>query len=160
MPTTDDKTDTELNLRQKAFCELFSSDREFFGNGVMSYAEAYSIDLSKKGAYKTAQVNASRLLSNAIVLAEIDRLLELHGLNDSFVDKQLEFLITQSADYSAKLGSIREYNKLKKRVADRLEHTGKDGDPIESSMSITYMPEPYPDDFYKPASHPANDNSQ
>lgn len=145
--TEADQSEAELNLKQRAFCELFASDREFFGNGMASYAEAYNIDLSKKGAYKTAQANASRLLSNAKILKEIDRLLELHGLNDSFVDKQLEFLITQNADYSTKLGSIREYNKLKKRIADRIEHTGKDGEAIEL-QTITYMPKQLPDDYY------------
>lgn len=31
----------------------------------------------------------------------------------------------------------------------RQEHTGKDGDPIETNASITYMPKQLPDDYFK-----------
>lgn len=158
MPDTEEKT--ELNLKQETFCKLFASDREFFGNGVQSYIEAYDPDTTKKGWYAAVRASSSRLLTNVNVLKRIDEILELNGLNDEFVDKQLNILITQQADFSSKLGAIREYNKLKKRVTDRLEHTGKDGDAIETNMSITYMPEPYPDDFFKPAGNSADNNSQ
>ncbi len=114
-----------LNLQQEKFCELFSSDREFFGNGVQSYIEAYDIDLSKKGAYDAARVNAHRLLTKANILKRIDELLELRGLNDTFVDKQLEIVITQNAEFPAKIAGIREYNKLKKRTVEQIELTNK-----------------------------------
>lgn len=121
----------KLNQRQEEFCQLYATDREFFGNGVDSYVEAYDVDLNKKNAYKTAASAASRLLKNVKVIERINELLELGGLNDQFIDKQLSFLVAQHADFGAKLGAIREYNKLKKRVTDRVEHTGKDGGPME-----------------------------
>jgi hypothetical protein len=34
----------KLTLKQQVFCTLYSSDREFFGNGVQSYVEAYQVD--------------------------------------------------------------------------------------------------------------------
>lgn len=115
----------KLNPKQELFCRLYSSDREFFGNGVQSYIEAYDIDMSKKNAYKVAQAAASRLLSNVIVLKRINELLELRGLNDAFIDKQLEFLVTQNAELSTKLSAIKEYNKLRSRIMERSEVTYK-----------------------------------
>lgn len=112
----------ELDLKpeQKLFCELFASDREFFGNGTQAYIEAYNIDLTKKGAYAGARASASRLLTNANVLAYIDTLLETAALNDQFVDKQIAFLIAQNADFGSKMAAIREYNALKQRITSKL----------------------------------------
>ena len=103
-----------LNEKQKLFCKLYTSDREFFGNGLQAYMEAYNIPSFK---WKSAATAATRLLKNDKVLQYVNSLLELRGLNDGFVDKQLEFLVTQHADFKSKLGAIREYNQLKKRVS-------------------------------------------
>jgi hypothetical protein len=127
-------TTTKLNPKQEQFCQLYATDREFFGNGVESYVEAYDFDQSKRNWYKTAAAAASRLLKNVKVCERINEILEVNGLNDQAVDKQLSFLVTQHADFGSKLGAIREYNKLKKRVTDRIEHTGKDGAPIETKV--------------------------
>lgn len=151
------KKDNGLNPQQEKFCKLYATDKEFFGNGVQAYAEAYAIDLRVRGAYQSARADASRLLTNANILERINKLLDEGGLNDSFVDKQLLFVINQNADFSSKMAAIREYNKLKQRVTERLEHTGKDGQPIEQNMSITYMPEPLDDNYFR---RPANDTSQ
>lgn len=128
----------KLSLQQQAFCELYSSDREFFGNGTQSYIEAYDIDTSKPNAYKVAQASASRLLSNVIILNKINELLELRGLNDAFIDKQLEFLVTQNAELSTKLAAIKEYNKLKSRILERSEvvHKFEDMDDDELDRAI------------------------
>lgn len=113
--------DNGLTMREEVFCQLFSSDREFFGNGVESYAEAYNLDITDYRKYKVAQVQASKLLSKPIILDRLNKILELRGLNDVFVDKQLELLITQNAEFSSKLGGIKEYNKLRARITDKQE---------------------------------------
>lgn len=113
-----------LTLKQEKFCQLYASDREFFGNGVESYAEAYGLDLLKKKDYNTASVNASKLLTNTKILERINELLNL-TLNDQFVDKQLSLLITQNAHPSTKLGAIKEYNKLKQRIEEKLDITSQ-----------------------------------
>lgn len=110
----------KLNSNQEKFCELYVS-QEFFGNGVDTYMEIYKIDQSKPNWYKTACSAASRLLSDVKVSKRINELLEAAGLTDNYVDKQLLFLITQHADFGSKLGAIREYNKLKKRITEKLE---------------------------------------
>lgn len=114
-----------LTPRQEQFCQLFVS-KEFFGNGVQSYIEAYDINVSKKGAYDGARTDASRLLTKANICNRINELLDEAGLNDNFVDKQLLFMITQNADFSSKIAAIREYNKLKARITDRIEDVTKE----------------------------------
>ena len=110
-----------LNPKQEKFCQLYASDREFFGNGVQSYIEAYEPDQTKKNWYNTARARASELLTSPNVLRRIDELLELGELNDQFVDKQLAKLILQDADFSSKISAIREYNKLKQRIKEKKE---------------------------------------
>lgn len=112
-----------LNPKQEAFCLLYASDKEFFGNGVQSYIEVYEPDQSQKNWYKTACASAARLLANVKVCERINTLLEEGGLNDQFVDKQLTFLITQHADFGSKMSAIREYNNLKQRVTKKLDVT-------------------------------------
>lgn len=111
----------KLNPQQELFCQLFASDREFFGNGVQSYIEAYNIDIKQKGAYAAARVSASTLLTKPNITARINELFEAGGLNDTFVDKQLEKMITQDADFSAKMQAIKEYNNLKARIIKKIE---------------------------------------
>lgn len=120
----------KLNAKQELFCLLYTSDREFFGNGVETYVEVYDVDQSKRNWYKTACAAASRLLSNVKVMDRINYLLDKQGLNNNFVDKQLKFLISQHADFSSKLGAIKEYNKVKGRIIDKAEVSGLDGKPI------------------------------
>ena len=114
------KIDSELNVHQEKFCKLYVT-KEFFGNGTEAYIEAYGIDLTKKGAYEGARASASRLLTDANILKRINKLLDNEGLNDSYVDKQLLFVITQNADMGSKVQAIKEYNKLKQRIDERIK---------------------------------------
>ncbi len=122
------KTADKLNPRQERFCKLYATEKEFFGNGVESYLEVYEPNKTKPNWYKSACVSASQLLSNPKVCERINDLLEEGGLNDQFVDKQLHFLITQHAEFGSKIAAIREYNKLKQRIIEKVDHTtnGKD----------------------------------
>lgn len=118
------KSGRKLTPQQALFCELYASDREFFGNGVQSYIEAYNVDTSKPGWYGTARSGAHENLTKPNILERIEEIFEAHGLNDTFVDKQLEKLICQDADFKTKLGAIQEYNKMKGRIIDRKEISG------------------------------------
>lgn len=120
----------KMSLQQKTFCELFASEQEFFGNGVQSYIEAYDVDTSKKGAYNTAKSCAHRLLTKDYILNYINELFEARGLNDTFVDKQLEKLITQDAEFNVKIKAIAEYNKLHGRITKKQELTIKEPIPL------------------------------
>lgn len=120
-----EEKDIKLTPQQEFFCQLYASDREFFGNGVQSYIEAYDINIEEKGQYNVAKSGASENLSKPYILDRINELLELGKLNDAFVDKQLQFIIAQNADLSSKTAAIREYNKLKQRITDKVDHTTK-----------------------------------
>ncbi len=109
-------TKNKLTAQQEEFCKCFVSKDEFFGNGVQSYIKAYGIDVNKKGQYDVAKVGAHENLTKPNILERIDELLEMGGLNDQHVDKQLNILITQKAEMSVSVAAIREYNKLKKRT--------------------------------------------
>jgi phage terminase small subunit len=117
------KINNDLTVEQADFCKLYVT-KEFFGNGTEAYIEAYSVDVSKKGAYEAARSSASRLLTKANILNRINELLDNEGLNNEFVDKQLLFVLTQNADFGAKIQAIKEYNKIKNRITDKLELSG------------------------------------
>ena len=122
------KKERKLTLKERAFCQLYASDREFFGNGVQSYVEAYNPPKTNPNWYKNARMCASNLLTKVDVCNEINKILELRGLNDCFVDKQLEYLITQYADNRAKITAIQEYNKLRQRITEKRQHLFADID--------------------------------
>lgn len=139
---TEDKKEEEpkkLNPKQELFCQLYATERDFFGNGTDAYAEAYDIDKSKPNWYKVAAQSAYRLLINVDILKRIDELMELGPLNDTTVDRQLAFVVEQNADFGAKVAAIREYNKLKQRITDKLDHTSK-GEKIDFKL-VTYKEE-------------------
>lgn len=114
-----------LNAKQEKFCQLYATDEQFFCNGVQSYIEAYKPKKTTSW-YNSAKTSAFNLLTKPNILKRIDELLELDGLNDQFVDKQLNKLIHQDADFKSKLGAIKEFNKLKQRITEKseVEHKG------------------------------------
>ena len=110
----------KLSPKQELFCKLYASDREFFGNGAQSYIKAFSSD-KKTVTYNSAKAAAYTLLVNPLILDRIDKLFETRGLNNAYVDKQLEKLLTQDADFRAKIQAIKEYNALKSRITEKHE---------------------------------------
>lgn len=108
-----------LKPKQEEFCTLYATDREFLGNGTQCYLEVYGYkddESDRKISYESAKANASRLLTNDNIIKRINSLLEAEGFTDENIDKQHLFLANQFADLKTKLGAIREYNALKKRV--------------------------------------------
>ena len=112
----------KLSLRQERFCQLYVS-KDFFGNGTQAYIEAYEPDQSKKNWYNTARAVASEMLTRPSIYNRINELLDDAGFNDANADKQLLFVINQHADIKAKRAAIADYNKLKQRITDKVEHT-------------------------------------
>jgi hypothetical protein len=110
-----------LTLQQKKFCEIYTSETEFYGNGVRSYCEAYGKEVKSESSYNAAKKCASVLLTNSNILAYINKLLTDQGLNEVNVDKQLSFLIQQNSDFGTKLGAIKEFNALKERITQKLQ---------------------------------------
>ncbi len=62
------RNELDLTPKQERFCQLYASDRQFFGNGVQSYIEAYNIDVSKPGAYNSARSSSYENLTKPDIL--------------------------------------------------------------------------------------------
>jgi hypothetical protein len=123
-----------LTLKQERFCQLYARGTvDLYGNATRCYAEAYGVDL-ERGNYKRAQMAGSRLVSNDIISDRINKLLEIESLNDVFVDAQLAFVIRQAGDFGAKVAGIREYNKIRGRITEKIDHTTK-GEKIAPILS-------------------------
>lgn len=124
------------NIRHEAFCQLYASDLEFFGNGTQSYIKVYN-PVQRGNWYNVVRANASKLLTNANVLKRIDELLNFDGFNEQAVDKELKFVIAQRNDLASKVSAIREFNRLKARVTEKMDMTTA-GQPIGVTI---YKPE-------------------
>ena len=112
----------KLTPQQELFCQIYIRDREFFGNGVQSYIEAYNINLSKPGQYNVAKAGAYENLTKPYLLERMNKLLKV-VINDTIVDKELAFTIVQKGNLAAKVAAIKEYNALKGRVIQKREHS-------------------------------------
>lgn len=113
-PPVEEVVAEKLNPKQEMFCRLYATDRDSFGNGTRAYMKAYGL---KESQYTTARSNAQRLLTNADICRRIGELLDL-TLNDTVVDRELAFVITQHDNLAAKMAAIKEYNRIKKRASD------------------------------------------
>lgn len=130
-----EKLKKKLTPKQELFCRLYVS-KEFFGNGVQSYIEAYNVNLAKKGAYNVALKEASKNLIKPHIYNYINALLEDGGLNDIHVDKQLLFIINQHNDLRSKIAAIKEYNQLKARIK-RTPLLGDKDNPVNINLTTT-----------------------
>lgn len=109
---TQKKKPLELKPRNEKFVQLYAIS----GNATQSYIEAYGLDKNNISQYMGAGASATRLLKNVKICQRLNQLLTLAGFSDEGVDLQLNQLIQQHDDKTAKLGAIREYNKLRKRT--------------------------------------------
>lgn len=126
----------KLSPKEERFCKLFASDKEFFGNGVQSYIEAYN-PKRVGNWYNNAKSQAYVVLTKPHITGRINELFEARGLNDVFVDKQLEKLITQDASFDTKVRAIQEYNKLRGRITEKRKHEfeGVDTDSLAERLA-------------------------
>lgn len=108
-----------LTPQQEKFCQFFVADKGCTGNATQSYIKAYNIDVGdgpEQTSNAAARKRASELFTNRNIKARINEILTQRGLNDQFVDSQLQFLIAQHEDWNVKLKAIKEYNRLNNRI--------------------------------------------
>lgn len=124
-----DGKEYKLTLKEKLFCIAYLEER---GNGVEAIIKAgYEVRYKDEkgepinGAYnrKLAAVMAYEKLKRPHITSYINLKLEEYGFTDSHIDKQLLFLINQGADLKVKVAAIKEYNKLKGRISDKIDLT-------------------------------------
>lgn len=142
------KKETGLTLKQERFCRNYTQNSHLFGNGTLSYADAYGYDLEnasrenvkdengniipESSEYKRMEVvcaaNASRMLCLEKIDSYIRKLLN-EMLTDEVVDAQLMKVLLRGKD-ADQIAAIREYNKLKQRIINRSEISGVNGGPL------------------------------
>jgi signal transduction histidine kinase len=112
----------QITLEQESFCQHFVSPGEFYGNGTQAYIFAYNIDTSVRGQYNAARANASRLLTLDNINKRINDLIETGGFNTEHMDKRLLHWANQNEDGNSSIRAIQEFNKLKQRITEHVEH--------------------------------------
>lgn len=110
-----------LTTKQIDFAKYYTEATEQFGNGVRAAGKAYNLNPDDKNQRNRCSVYSSNNLKHHGILTLIDILLSADGLNDSYVDKQLLFLISQHSDLKVKGLAIKEYNALKNRTKKMIE---------------------------------------
>lgn len=137
----------KLTLSEELFCLYYVKNEETRRNGTWSYSAAYDKKLEEKdkddavwdfdaetgvktkliqdSSYKRCeQVCASeavKLLRKPKISARITELLN-EMLTNEIVDGELTKVILQDHDYNPKVRAIQEFNKLRKRTVDTVEH--------------------------------------
>lgn len=130
-----------LTLEQERFCINYTQNKEYFGNATLSYAEAYGYDLDN--ADKTRQIDGK---GNEIKgTSEYDRLYNICAsggsqnirklniqkrcnellnklMENNVIDARLIEIILKGEDKDS-IQAIREYNRLKQRILDKVDVT-------------------------------------
>jgi len=128
-----------LTQAERDFCNTYATDPALMGNGTQSYITAFSLDSDNTKDVRLAKDRAYRLLRRPEILYAIREALQSGELSSEIVDQELSFLITQHADLSVKLSAIREYNRVHRKVEDKisaLEEQEKRGQFVVEVRSI------------------------
>jgi len=119
------------NLKWEIFCQLYSRHPNYLGNGAESYGKAWGTN-----NLKAMSAGGWRLLKNPEILQRVQYLFSKHTLNDVVVDGELAFVLLQREELSSKMQAIKEYNKMKGRVIDRVAHEIDVNDLIDKLYEI------------------------
>lgn len=132
----------KLTPKQEMFCQYYCCNEETRFNATWSYAYAYWYDLEgadtevirdkltwevikKSERLRLEGICAAcsnAMLRNSKIQARFTELFnELK--KDHIVDREMMKLILQNDDNKAKQDMIKEYNKLMKRITDKIEHS-------------------------------------
>lgn len=171
---TPEELESELNLKRELFCQCITRRGELFGNGTLSYAEAYGYKLEElsrddakyeyqgKGkhrkkvkveassydrAYNVCAVEAARLLRNPKILARITELLN-ELLSNDIVDAEMAKLIVQDDDKPTKRAAISDYNKLRGRIIDKVKDVSESFTLDDIRTLLAPLPQERQDEVY------------
>ncbi len=131
-----------LSPQEELFCQVYVNDSNAMGNGLRSYAKAYNYNLEQlegetdqdyKKRYNIGCSRSYDILRIPRIKQRIAQILA-EMLNNGFVDNELVKIIKQDNKLEPKLNAIREYNKLKARILDKLD-LQSGGEPLEFSIS-------------------------
>jgi hypothetical protein len=136
-----------LTPQQESFCRYYVENSETRGNATESYGYAYDYKLdelpdddgiyqgvgklrkciqksTRRKAYDVCSVHGNRLVRSSKIQ---DRITKLYNelLRDDIVDRELSKVIMQDQERAPKIAAIREFNKLKQRITDKVDLTTK-----------------------------------
>lgn len=119
--------DFGLNIQQMQFCYYYvfgyecvkEEDNFRMGNGMRSYALAYGYKEIDDEVNDACRAKASLLLTKVNILKYIDKLLAENGFNDAIADSRLRDIMINGSNIES-VQAIREYNKLKQRIIDKM----------------------------------------
>ena len=113
-----------MTPKQELFCRYYATNEvNTRGNATRSYLEAYgnkdeeNNDLTEE----SARTCGWRLLTKVDIQDYLKDLWKKTGLSDEEVDAELAGLVRQNEDKNVKLGSIREYNKIRERSPESIK---------------------------------------
>jgi len=124
-----------LKPADEAFCRFYAGDSSVFNNATMAYAFAFNKEIPEKDGTEEKALERKKIL--AICATQASMLLRNPNIqrrcqevlsalcNDHFVDREMTYTIAQRKDLGSKMRAVSEYNKLKKRVSEKVEHTGE-----------------------------------
>ncbi len=162
VPYVFEKVGPKLNIKQEAFCQYYTRNDAVFGNATQAYAEAYGYRLENLSdeepteevwdeimeimktvklddspyakAYNTCSVMGHRLLRNTKINERVKEILR-EMMVEAEVDSEIMYVIKQKTDFGAKMSAIKEFNKLKGRIIEKVEVTETKVDPVTEEKS-------------------------
>jgi len=112
-------TKSKLTPAKKKFAQVYART----DNASKAVRQAYP-DLAKNSSQKTIQNKGSRLLSNAIVLADIERQKERMEVIAGKAVQRLEDIIDSGKEHNALTASMYAYDQVHGKATQRVHQTG------------------------------------
>lgn len=130
-----------MTPKQEAFCLAYVET----GNASEAYRRAYDAEKMKPAVIN---VKASQLLAQDKISVRVDELKAAHAERHGVTVDDIAAMLredrkfardcgTAAAAVSATMGLAKLYGHLR----DKVEHTGKDGGPMKTSIDLTGAPE-------------------
>ena len=112
-------TKSKLTPAKKKFAQVYAQT----DNASEAVRQAFP-DLTRNSSQKTIQNKGSRLLSNAIVLADIERQKERMEVIAGKAVQRLEDIIDSGKEHNALTASMYAYDQVHGRATQRVHQTG------------------------------------
>lgn len=132
----------QLTLKQETFCQYYTKEGETFGNGTLSYSEAYNYDFAsldtrreideknheiegtseRDKAINVCAAAASQLLRNFKIGDRIRDILASRMEDDKIVDAKLMSIVLKGNAGDA-INAIKHRNDIKQRIVKKVDIT-------------------------------------
>jgi hypothetical protein len=151
----EEKLFTKLNPKREHFCRNYTQNSQFYSNATLSYAFAYGFDLDSQShddaRYEMVKDEEGKMYQKRVEKSSYDKMFDMCSaagsrllrdvkvqkrnielLNEILTDENIDARLAHIALYSDprdSINAIKEFNKLKQRIIERVDHTTK-GEPM------------------------------